>query len=187
MSSAKLPRTAKKNVEAIAQIEQELHGRRSWAEKVGHWVTQFFGSFWFIGAHVAFLVVWIALNSGLSPRIAPFDPYPFPLLGLVVGVEFIFLTTFVLMNQRLHWQRQEQWGHFTLQVSLFAEQEVTKSLQMLDRICHDLGLRQSLADRDSNDLAQTTSVTALVEEIAKTREIGVEPVLAIGRRSGDGG
>ena len=188
MSSAPLPTTAKKNVETIAQIEQQLHGRRSWTERSGYWVARFFGSLWFIAAHVVFLAVWIVLNIRALPVIAAFDPYPFPFLGFVVGVEFIFLTTFVLMNQRLQSKRQEQWGHFTLQVSLLAEQEITKSLQVLDVICQHLGLEQPVADQESDDLAQTTPVTALVEEIAKTKETGAQPVAQTEKRpdtSGD--
>ena len=110
MSPAPLPTTARKNVEAIAQVEQQLHARRSRVEKVGDRIARFFGSLGFIAAHAAALAAWVAVNAGLVPGVGAFDPYPFPFLGLVVGVEFIFLTTFVLMNQNLQSKRQEHWG-----------------------------------------------------------------------------
>ena len=174
MSSAPLPTTARKNVEAIAQVEQQLLERRSRVERAGDRIARFFGSLGFISAHVAVLAFWIAVNTRLMPGVAPFDPYPFPFLGFIVGIEFIFLTTFVLMNQNLQSKRQEHWGHLTLQVCLLAEQEVTKTMQMLHLICGHLGLETAASDSESKDLAQRTPLTALVEEIEKARAAGQE-------------
>jgi uncharacterized membrane protein len=174
MSPAPLPTTAKKNVEAIALVEQQLHGRRTRAERIGSRVARFFGSLWFVAAHGVLFTVWIVLNSTALPGVAPFDPYPFPFLGVVVAIEFIVLTTFVLMNQNLQSKRQEHWGHLTLQVCLLAEQEVTKNLRMLQLISRHVGLEEPGADQESNDMARTTPVTALAAEIDQTRK-GLEP------------
>lgn len=171
MPSSSLPESAKKNVEAIAQLEQQLHGRRSPVEKIGYGIAQYFGSLWFIAAHAVFFAAWIVANVGVVPGVGVSDPYPFPFLGFVVGIEFIFLTTFVLMNQNLQTKRQEQWGHLTLQVALLTEQEVTKNMQMLHLICQHLGLEKPAADAESKDLAQPTPLTQLVEEIEKAREM----------------
>lgn len=173
MSPVPLSTTAKKNIEAIAQVEQQLLGRRSRVEKLGDGIATFFGSLWFIGAHTVFLVIWIVLNTGLR-NVTAFDPYPFPFLGLIIGIEFIFLTTFVLMNQNLQSNRQEKWDHLTLQVCLLTEQEVTRNMQMLQQICEHLKLSNLGTDEELQDLAQTTHVTTLVEEIEKAREVGEE-------------
>jgi len=172
MSSPPLSTTAKKSIDAIALVEQQLHGRRSRVEKIGEWITQFFGSLWFIVAHIVFIAVWIGLNVQVPHNVSAFDPYPFPFLGLVVGIEFIFLTTFVLMNQNLQSKRQEHWGHLNLQVCLLAEQEITKNMQMLHLICQHLKLQTPAADQEVKDMAKPTPVTALVEEIEKAREVG---------------
>ena len=174
MSSVPISTTAKKNIEAIAQVEQQLHGRRSRVEKVGGGIAAFFGSLWFIGAHSLFLIIWIVLNIGLLPNVTEFDPYPFPFLGLIIGIEFIFLTTFVLMNQNLQSRRQEKWGHLTLQVCLLTEQEVTRNMQMLQQICQHLKLKNPGTDEELKDLTQATHVTTLVDEIEKAREFGEE-------------
>lgn len=167
MAPVPLSTTAKKNIDAIALVEQQLHGRRSRVEKFGERIAAFFGSLWFIGAHAVFLVIWIVVNIGLLSGITPFDSYPFPFLGLIIGIEFIFLTTFVLMNQNLQSRRQEKWGHLTLQVCLLGEQEVTKNMQMLHQICQHLKLNEFGTDEELQDLTQTTHVTSLVEEIEK--------------------
>ena len=175
MSSAPLPSTARKNVEAIALLEQQLHGRRSRAEKAGDRIARFFGSLGFVAAHVVVFTAWIASNVSAIPGVPAFDPYPFPFLGFLVGIEFIFLTTFVLINQNLQSKRQEQWGHLTLQVCLLTEQEVTKTMQMLHLICRHLKLEDAAADHEANDLARATPVAELVAEIEKAREAGDEP------------
>lgn len=182
MPAAPLPETARKNIEAIAHVEQQLYGLRSRVEKVGDGIARFFGSLWFIAVHVVFLAAWIALNVRAA-GVEPFDPYPFPLLGLIVGVEFIFLTTFVLMNQTLQSRRQEKWGHLALQVALLTEQEVTKNMQMLHLLCRHLGLEQPTTDPEAKDMTQATPLMALVKEIDKARDAG-ETASGAGRGRG---
>lgn len=174
MSSDPLSTTAKKNIDAIAQVEQQLQGRRSRVERLGDGIAKFFGSLWFIAAHAVFLTIWILMNIGILAGLTAFDPYPFPFLGLIIGIEFIFLTTFVLMNQNLQSRRQEKWGHLTLQVCLLTEQEVTKNMQMLHQICQHLKLENVGTDEELQDLTQSTQVTTMVEEIEKAREVGEE-------------
>ena len=167
-----LPTSAKKNVDTIAQVELQLLRQRSPMEHIGEAIARFFGSLKFIVAHVFFITGWIVLNTGTVPGMQPFDPYPFTFLSFMVGIEFIFLTTFVLMNQKHQIRRAEQWSHLHLQLSMLTEQEVTKSMQMLHMICHRLGLREPAQDQELKEMAQATSVTALVDEIGKVRELG---------------
>src|SRR5262245_5469293 len=128
MSSPHLPRVARRNIETIARLERQLVGRRSRTERLGNAVTGFFGSLGFVFAHIIIVTVLIAANTELFPSLHPFDPYPFPLLALVIGIEFIVLTTFVLMNQKHQAWRQDQWSHLNLQICMLTEQEVTKSM-----------------------------------------------------------
>jgi len=169
MATEGLPTTAMKNVEAIALVEQELHGRRSRVERTGEIVARFFGSLRFVAAHALFIAVWIPGNSGLFP-LRPFDPYPFPFLSLIVGVEFIFLTTFVLMNQRDQSRRQEHWAHLNLQLSMLTEHEVTMNLQMLQRLCRRFGLGDTAVDEEVEELAKATPVETLVKAIEQSRD-----------------
>jgi uncharacterized membrane protein len=95
--------------------------------------------------------------------------HPFPLLALIVGVEFIFLTTFVLINQKHQISRTEQWAHLHLQLSMLTEQEVTKNMQMLVLMCRHLRIEQAEADHDLTEMTQATSVAAVAGEIEKSR------------------
>ena len=162
--------TAKRNVETIAQLEQQLVAHQSRTERWGGGVADFFGSSRFIVAQVVFVVAWIVLNTGRFAWPQPFDPYPFPFLSLIVGIEFIFLTTCVLINQKHQMRRAEQWSHLHLQLSMLTEQEVTKNMQVLHLICQKLKLETPTHDQQVSELSQDTEVTALVDEIEKARE-----------------
>jgi uncharacterized membrane protein len=168
MSSGQLPHAAKKNLESVTELHRQLLEERSPVEQLGEAIAEFFGSVRFITAHVLAVAIWVALNASVVDR--PFDPFPFPLLGLIVGIEFILLTTFVLMNQKLQSRRHEKWAHLNLQICLLTEQEVTKNLQVLNLICKHLGLEQPVKDREVKDLARATSVPVLAKEIDKVSE-----------------
>ena len=162
--------TAKRNIAAIAQLEQQVLTQQSVAERVGGAVTRFFGSLRFVLVQLFFLGVWIVVNTEKIVGVPPFDPYPFQLLSLIVGIEFIFLTTFVLMNQKQQMHRVEQWSHLHLQLSMLTEQEVTKNMQMLRSICQELHLDKLTGDQELSELTQNTEISDLANEIEKARE-----------------
>ncbi len=67
-----------------------------------------------------------------------FDPYPFQLLCMIVSMEGVLLSTFVLIKQNRMSARADERNQLGLQVNLLAEEEVTKVLQMLERISAQL-------------------------------------------------
>ena len=162
--------TARRNIETIAQLEQQVLSQRSKTERLGAAIAWFFGSLRSIAVHFLFFAAWIIWDTQSPPGVRPFDPYPFPFLSLVVGIEFIFLTTFVLMNQKHQMRRAEQWSHLHLQLSMLTEQEVTKNMQILQTICQELGLDKPSRDPEVSELTQNTAIAALAEEIEKARE-----------------
>ena len=170
---ASLPSTAKRNIDTITQVEQALLSKRKLAERMGERVARFFGSLFFIAAHIFFLTIWIIINTGGIARVAPFDPYPFSFLSLMIGVEFILLTTFVLLNQKYQIRREEQWSHLHLQLSMLTEQEVTTNVQMLRAISQKLGIHDAATEDEISEMTKPTSVTAFVGEIEKSRDSGL--------------
>ena len=63
---------------------------RSLQNRVADAITAFAGSMWFVYLHVVWFALWIALGV---------EDYPFGLLTMVVSLEAIFLSTFVLISQ----------------------------------------------------------------------------------------
>src|SRR3954469_15875745 len=62
-------------------------------------ITNFAGSMRFIYLHIIWFGVWIAINVGLAGMGHEFDKFPFGLLTMIVSLEAIFLSTFVMISQ----------------------------------------------------------------------------------------
>ncbi|WP_127357464.1 DUF1003 domain-containing protein [Actinacidiphila soli] len=87
--------------------EQDVFIRmRSSQDRVADAITAFAGRMEFVYIHAVWFVVWIALNEGLVGKAAVFDPYPFGLLTMIVSLEAIFLSTFVMVSQNRQAQRE---------------------------------------------------------------------------------
>jgi uncharacterized membrane protein len=64
--------------------------------KIADVITTFAGSMNFVYIHAVLFLGWIAFNL-IDPK--GFDRYPFGLLTLIVSLEAIFLSTFVMIGQ----------------------------------------------------------------------------------------
>jgi uncharacterized membrane protein len=170
----KVPKMARSNIEAIMHIEQEFLEQRSFGDRVSDVMSCLAGSLGFVVAHVIILGAWILINLGVIPGLPVFDRFPFGLLSLIVGIEAIFLSTFVLMSQNRQTHQADHWAHLDLQISLLSEQETAKILHLVKAICGKLGLEKQLQDRELSEMIGKKSVGELAEKLAenleKTRE-----------------
>jgi uncharacterized membrane protein len=130
----------RKNLSAIAGVQRRESAALSLQERTAGWITNFSGSMVFVYLHAIWFGLWILLNIGLIhiPHLTQFDPYPFGLLTLVVSLEAIFLSTFVLIAQNRLARQSERRSDLDLQINLLAEQKAAKVLEMLDQIAQQL-------------------------------------------------
>jgi uncharacterized membrane protein len=165
-----IPGIAKGNIDTIMQIEQANLRQRSGVDRLGEAVSRFAGSMFFVVGHIVGFAGWIVVNIGVIPGIVPIDPYPFSFLALIVALEAIFLSTFVLMTQNRQTRQADHWAHLNLQIGLLGEQETTKILQMLKLVCARLGLEKVADDGELKEMVGKTSVGMLALEIAQNLE-----------------
>lgn len=63
-------------------------------------ITRFAGSMGFVYIHALWFVLWILINHGFFGSVLPiFDPFPYGLLTMIVSLEAIFLSTFIMVAQ----------------------------------------------------------------------------------------
>ena len=62
-------------------------------------ITNFAGSMPFVYMHTVWFGLWILINLGLLGAALAFDRFPFGLLTMIVSLEAIFLSTFVMISQ----------------------------------------------------------------------------------------
>jgi uncharacterized membrane protein len=152
------------NIHAVARLEKELLEERTALERIGDAIGSFVGTMTFVTLHAVGFLLWILFNLRWIPALPAFDPFPFMLLSLVVSVEGVLLTTFVLMKQNRMSKRAEQRNRLNLQIDLLAEREATTMLQMLTRVCERLGIQEGHEPK-VQQLSEETSVDLLAREL----------------------
>jgi uncharacterized membrane protein len=170
-------RPVRRSVAEIVRLEQRDRIAMSRSDRLADRITAFSGSMTFVYVHVVWFILWIALNRGLF-GFRPFDPFPFGLLTLIVSLEAIFLSTFVLLSQNRQARVADRREEIDLQVNVISEQEITEVLRILDRISAHLGVDLG-ADPELPKMEQVTNLTTLMDEI-DTVERQTDPVGARG-------
>src|SRR3954462_494274 len=152
----------RQNVIAMHQLEEAAMAKRTGADRVAAAIARFCGQMTFVWIHVVLFAIWIGYNT--LPWFKPFDPYPFTFLTLVVSLEAIFLSTFILISQNYDMRVSERRNQLDLQINLLAEQENTKALQILERIAKKVGAHVA-DDPQVRALEEATRPESLVRQI----------------------
>ena len=152
------------NVKTIAGLERAAERQASPADRAAGKITAFCGSMPFVWVHLIWFAIWIVLNM-MSPW--KIDPYPFSFLTLVVSLEAIFLSTFIMISENRQERIDQRRSHLDLQINLLAEQESTKTLELLRQIALKLGL-DPRGDPTIAVLEQATQPETLIEQIDKS-------------------
>lgn len=137
--SPHIAKVVHRNIATLLEMRRQLERSKKPQDRVADGITAFSGSIPFFYLHVVWFTLWIALNVGLFP-VVPFDPFPFGLLTMIVSLEAIFLSTFVLISQNRFAQMSDQRADLDVQTNLLAEYEVTRVLKLVDAIADHLKL-----------------------------------------------
>jgi CRP/FNR family cyclic AMP-dependent transcriptional regulator len=133
-TSTLLARTASRNVN---EVEED---KRTTVMKIADWISEFSGSIPFLMIHVVLFAIWILLNVRplADTRIGGFDPFPFGLLTMVVSLEAIILSVFVLLSQNRQVARDRFRNDIEYAVNLKAELEIAHMHEKFDQMNADL-------------------------------------------------
>jgi uncharacterized membrane protein len=71
-------------------VEHAEQRARSVQNRIADQITTFAGSMWFVYLHIIWFGCWIGLGA---------EKYPYGLLTMIVSLEAIFLSTFVMISQ----------------------------------------------------------------------------------------
>lgn len=164
---AATPPSAESNINTVVRLEERALKERKLADRMSDSIANFVGSIPFVVIHVIWFGVWVALNAGLWK----FDPYPFALLCMLVSLEGVLLSTFVLIKQNRMSERADHRSHLDLQINLLAEKEITKVLQLQRLICDRLGIQEAGKDAEVAELSNITAVDTLAETLDQRMRI----------------
>ena len=156
----------RRNVRTVRELEELAVADPSFADRTASFVARFCGSIHFVWVHAAVFGVWFAINS--IPGLPHWDPYPFTFLTMWASTESIFIASFILIAQNYSMRLNERRAQLDLQINLLAEQENTKTLQMLDAIARQVGAQVG-HDPEVAALAEATRLDSLARQIDETQ------------------
>lgn len=140
--------------------------RKTKAERLADKVTDFTGSVGFLIINAVWFIVWIFINLNLIPSIKAFDPFPFALLTMIVSLEAIFLSIFVLISQNRQSKIADLRQEIDLQVNMISEEEITKVMQMLSAIYKKVGHKEE-KDPEILEMMKPLNIDEIEERLEK--------------------
>lgn len=158
-------KAVRRNVNVIRKMRQKADEQRGVQDRIADKITGFFGSMTFVWLHVAWFGFWILANLKVVPGIQAFDPFPFGLLTMIVSLEAIFLSTFVLISQNREAALASRKEAMDLSIDLLSEYEITRTLRLIRKIADKLEIEY--ADDELDDLCEETIPEALIDEVEK--------------------
>ena len=154
----------RRNIAAIAELEKAAADQRSRSERIAAAIGSSVATMSFVMIHAVVIAVWVYVNREGSRY--QFDEFPYGILILILAVEAIVLTTFVLIAQRHETRAAERRSHLNLQISMLAESEMTKVISTLRTISVHLGLPDETAlDPVLRELSKETHVERVAQAL----------------------
>jgi CRP/FNR family transcriptional regulator, cyclic AMP receptor protein len=116
----------------------EIEAVETWGEHLADGVARFGGSWTFVSAFAATLIIYTAINVVIDK---PWDPYPFILLNLFLSMLAAVQAPVIMMSQNRQDTKDRVRSELDYRVNLKAEVEITELLHRMSRI------EQHLAER----------------------------------------
>lgn len=112
-------------------VNEEAAARFTVADRMADLIAEFGGSWKFIGASISFLIFWVLLNTLLLHN-KGFDPFPYVLLNLVLGMITGLQAPIIMMSQNRQGEKDRLRADLDYQVNLKNELSLTEVLRRLD-------------------------------------------------------
>lgn len=163
-----LSNVIERNIRTIIRLRLDAANKRRIQDRIADGITSFSGRMLFVYVHIVWFAVWILLNTGKF-GIHPFDPFPYGLLTMIVSLEAIFLSTFVLISQNRLSKEAENRADLSMHIGLLTEHELTRVLQMLDIMQDRMGIENN-SDSELADLEMETRPEDVLAEIDRLQQ-----------------
>lgn len=134
---------------------QEIQKLRKLEDKAADKITTFAGTMSFVYIHSLWFGAWVLINLGLLGIGLEFDKFPFGLLTLIVSLEAIFLSTFVMISQNRQATAAEIRSELDYQTDVKAEKEIDVIMKTLQRVAQKQGI----------------DISDLLDELSKARQL----------------
>ncbi len=107
-------------------VREELKKEARWHEAFANRVVTLIGKPQFLGVHLLWFVLWVAINTGVLVMAPRFDTPPFALLGIILTMETIFITGFVLISQNHQAAHADKRAELDYEVNVLTFRKITE-------------------------------------------------------------
>ncbi|HKP35645.1 MAG TPA: DUF1003 domain-containing protein [Pyrinomonadaceae bacterium] len=114
-------------------VNEEIQVHSTALQRIADWIAWFSGSMPFLMINGGWFIIWVIINT-LPIGIRAFDPYPFGLLTMIVSLEAIFLSCFVLISQNRQAEKDRVRSDIEYEVNIKAEMEIGHLHEKTDQI-----------------------------------------------------
>ncbi len=127
-------------------VNEEIQVHSTPLQRIADWIAWFSGSMPFLIINAAWFILWISFNS-VPVGVPAFDPYPFNFLTMVVSLEAIFLSCFVLISQSRQGEKDRVRSDIEYEVNIKAELEIAHLHEKTDRLYENMMARFSTFEK----------------------------------------
>lgn len=113
---------------------EQLKRLRTLGDAFSYKVTDIVGSPLFLFLNTVWFIAWVLINTGVFGHNLIFDEYPFGFLTMVVSLEAIILSVFVLITQNRQSKHSEMRSELDYITDLQADAEINIMISILERI-----------------------------------------------------
>jgi uncharacterized membrane protein len=128
-------------------VNEEVEEHLTTLQKVADWIAWFSGSMPFLLMNGIWFVAWIIVNT-IHVGLPWFDPYPFGLLTMIVSLEAIFLSCFVLVSQNRQAEKDHVRSDVEYEINVKAELEVAHLHEKTDRMYEQMLARFTVLEHE---------------------------------------
>lgn len=157
----------RRNIDALRRRRAEEEAHASIDARLAMAITRFTGSMRFVFVHALVYGFWIVANLGWIAGLRPWDP-TFVILAMVASVEAIFLSTFILITQNRMAAAADRRAELDLQVSLLAEAEITKLVELVSMIADRMQL-STAEQQEIEEMKQRVAPEAVLDAIEESQ------------------
>ena len=131
-------------------VREELGATERWHEKLADRVAGFIGKPHFVVVHLLWFSAWLALNTGLIAMWTRFDDYPFGLLGIILSIEAIFITGFLLISNNRQSAHADKRAELDYEVNV----RTYRHINQIDARLRAIGERLERLEADGREKGQ---------------------------------
>lgn len=154
------------DIETLVRLRMHAERNVSRHQRVIERVTENLGRPRFFYLIVLFVAVWILANSFATELGLPFhDTPPFYWLQGIIGLSALLMTTVVLITQNRQNKLAEERRHLDIQVNLLVERKVSKVIDLLEQLRHDLPSVENRHDPQAEAMKENADPHALITSL----------------------